>query len=137
MMPANNTVACLCGKVKIHLESKPEKYTVCHCNSCQKWGGGPLFMAFCGTGVTFDRHDLIKEYHSSAWATRAFCLECGTHLFSRFIKDSSYNIPVGLLPKENSMEMSIQYFIDQKPDHYCFSNQTTTMTKEKVLTHFQ
>lgn len=136
-MPTKSSIACLCGKVTIRTNIKDRKYSVCHCTSCQTWSGGPLFMLHCGCNVEFTGATFIREYASSNWATRAFCTECGTHLFSRFIADDSYNIPVGLLSGEAQLEMGIQYFIDQKPSHYCFSNQTKTMTKEQVLAYFQ
>ncbi len=135
-MSANNKTNCLCGKVTVHIESIPQKFTVCHCSSCQVWGGGPQLMTFCGTSVIFEGRAFVKEYRSSPWATRAFCTECGTHLFSRFIADNSYNIPVGLLPSHKKMEMDVQYFIDQKPKYYCFSNQSKAMSKQQVLEHF-
>ncbi len=136
-MKVENSTTCLCGKVTIHAELQDRNYSVCHCSSCQTWSGGPLLMAYCGSDVEFEGAEFIREYKSSDWATRAFCTECGTHLFSRFIADDSYNVPVGLLSNEAQLEMGIQYFIDQKPSHYCFSNQTKTMTKEQLLAHFQ
>ncbi|MDC5820095.1 GFA family protein [Vibrio europaeus] len=136
MKPDNNFAVCLCGKVEMKIKWKNSKYTVCRCNSCQKWSGGPLLMASCGTEIVFEGREFIKEYRSSPWATRAFCTECGTHLFSRFIANDSYNIPVGLLPDGMAMEMDVQYFIDQKPKHYSFANQTKTMTKAQVLEFF-
>jgi len=137
MSDANENVAtCLCGVVKIQLASADPKFTVCHCSSCRKWGGGPLFMMQCGTGVKFEGKEAINEYDSSAWATRGFCSKCGTHLFSRFKKNDSYNIPVGLFPNMDGLEMSMQYFIDLKPEYYCFSNDTPAMTEEEIFAHF-
>ena len=130
------TASCLCQGVTIHAKNIKPKFTVCHCGSCRKWGGGPLFMLHCGADVTFEGEDLIKEYDSSPWATRAFCLECGTHLFSRYKKAGVYNIPVGLFPKAQNLEMDMQYFIDLKPEYYCFSNDTPTMTDAEIKAHF-
>lgn len=93
-------------------------------------------MASCGTEIVFEGREIIKEYRSSPWATRAFCTECGTHLFSRFIENNSYNIPVGLLPSNENMAMDVQYFIDRKPHYYCFASQSKTMTRQQVLEHF-
>ncbi|NVD06492.1 GFA family protein [Vibrio sp. JPW-9-11-11] len=136
-MPVKNSVTCLCGSVTICAEIKDPKYCVCHCSSCQTWSGGPLLMAHCGSDVELKGEAFVREYASSAWATRAFCTECGTHLFSRLTADNSYNVPVGLLASELPLKMDMQYFIDQKPNHYCFSNTTKTMTKSEVFAHFQ
>ncbi|KVX02100.1 GFA family protein [Shewanella frigidimarina] len=131
-----NIATCLCGSVKIRVTEINPKYTVCHCSSCRKWGGGPLFMVQCGTDVEFEGDDVIKEFDSSAWASRGFCSNCGTHLFSRFKKNGSYNMPVGLFPNTKNLEMSMQYFIDLKPSYYCFANDTPEMTEAEIYTHF-
>jgi hypothetical protein len=131
-----NVATCLCGSVKIRVAKIDPKFTVCHCSLCRKWGGGPLFMAQCGTDVQFEGEDVVKEFDSSAWASRGFCSNCGTHLFSRFKKTGSYNMPVGLFPKIKDFEMSMQYFSDLRPSYYCFSNDTPEMTEEEIYTHF-
>jgi hypothetical protein len=127
---------CLCGSITIKVGEIDPKFTVCHCSSCRKWGGGPLFMISCGTNVEFEGRQFVREYDSSAWATRGFCSNCGTHLFSRFKKNDSYNIPVGLFPDIEGLEMSMQYFIDLKPEYYCFSNETPKMTEKEIFAHF-
>ena len=137
MTDSNNVSArCLCGSVTFLVEHVDPKFTVCHCSDCQTWGGGPLFMASCGTDVEFSGKEFIREYDSSDWATRGFCAKCGTHLFSRFKQTNSYNMPVGLFPDIPGLEMSMQYFSDLKPSYYCFSNDTPTMTKAEIFAHF-
>ena len=131
-----NVASCLCGNVKIIAATIDPKFSVCHCNSCRKWGGGPLFMAQCGTDVKFEGQDFIKEFNSSSWASRSFCLNCGTHLFSQFKKDGSYNIPVGLFPNTQGLVMGIQYFSDLRPEYYCFSNETPEMTEAQIQAYF-
>nr|WP_067290389.1 GFA family protein [Marinobacterium profundum] len=131
-----NVANCLCGSVKIRVKNIDPKFTVCHCSSCQTWGGGPLFMLQCGTDVVFEGKESIKEYESSAWASRGFCSKCGTHLFSRFKKTGTYNMPVGLFPTTEGLEMTMQYFSDLKPDYYCFSNETAEMTEAEIYAHF-
>ncbi|WP_076589146.1 GFA family protein [Vibrio ostreicida] len=137
MSDSNKKIAtCLCGVVKIRVANVDPKFTVCHCSSCRKWGGGPLFMMQCGTNVEFEGRDAISEYDSSDWASRGFCQKCGTHLFSRFKKTGSYNVPVGLLPDTENLEMSMQYFSDLRPDYYCFSNNTPEMTEAEIYAYF-
>jgi hypothetical protein len=101
-----------------------------------KWGGGPFFAMQCGTDVSFEGTDNIKEYESSDWATRGFCIKCGTHLFYRMKNADSYNMPVGLFNKLDNLTMEMQYFSDKKPVHYCFSNQTKEMTESEIMAYF-
>ena len=128
--------SCLCGSVKIEAAEVNHKFTVCHCDTCRTWGGGPLFAVQCGTEVKFEGSENVKEYESSPWATRGFCSNCGTHLFYRLNKTGSYNMPVGLFPEIPNLVMTTQYFSDQRPDYYCFSNETQEMTKAEIEAYF-
>ncbi|MBD1575648.1 GFA family protein [Vibrio sp. S11_S32] len=132
----NNVGQCLCGAVKVEVSELDPKFTVCHCNMCRTWGGGPLLAVQCGTEVKFEGADNIQQYASSAWATRGFCRQCGTHLFYRFNKTKSYNMPVGLFSDIENLAMTMQYFSDQRPEYYCFSNQTQEMTQAQIEAYF-
>ncbi len=128
--------SCLCGSVKFVVETINPEFSVCHCDSCRVWGGGPLFAVECGTGVQIEGEENIKIYHSSSWASRGFCSHCGTHLFCKFKKTGEYNIPLGLFPDLKNLKMKIQYFSDKRPDYYEFKNKTKEMTKEEIMKYF-
>jgi hypothetical protein len=127
---------CLCGAVKAIVAEINPQYTVCHCEMCRKWGGGPLFAMQCGTDVKFEGIDRIERYKSSDWATRGFCKSCGTHLFYQLKNTGSYNMPVGLFNSIENLTMDMQYFSDKRPQHYCFSNETNEMTESEIMTYF-
>ncbi|MGF1722397.1 GFA family protein [Vibrio kyushuensis] len=135
-MPEKKTASCLCGSIKVKAAEVNPKFTVCHCDTCRAWGGGPLFAVQCGTDVTFEGTEHLKEFASSPWATRGFCGNCGTHLFYRLNKVGSYNMPLGLFTDIDGLEMSMQYFSDQRPSHYCFSNETKELTKAEIEAYF-
>lgn len=127
---------CLCGAVKITAENINPKFTVCHCQSCRSWGGAPFFAVKCGTQVTIEGEENIKRYQSSAWACRGFCSECGTHLFYQFNETGEYNMPVGLFPDLDGLQMDMQYFSDARPGYYCFANETKEMTTQEIMAYF-
>jgi len=127
---------CLCGSVNITATKINPKFTVCHCETCRTWGGGPLFAVQCGTDIKIEGEDKVKVYESSPWASRGFCSECGTHLFYRLNKTGEYNMPVGMFPTLKNLEMTMQYFSDKRPDYYCFSNETEEMTEADIHTYF-
>ncbi|OUR63083.1 aldehyde-activating protein [Colwellia sp. 39_35_sub15_T18] len=131
-----NEASCLCGSVKINAPHVNPKFTVCHCDTCKSWGGGPFFAVQCGTEVEIKGVENIKEYNSSPWASRGFCATCGTHLFYKLNKNASYNMPVGLFSNVDDLVMDMQYFSDQRPDYYCFSNQTKEMTAAEIQAYF-
>lgn len=127
--------SCLCGAVKIIAEDVNPKFTVCHCQQCRSWGGGPYFAVKCGTNVKFQGEENVKTYQSSSWASRGFCSECGTHLFFKYKESGEYYVPVGLFPDFKGLEMDMQYFSDMRPNYYCFSNKTKEMATDEIMPH--
>jgi hypothetical protein len=133
---SHSETSCLCGAVKITAEDIDPKFTVCHCQSCRVWGGGPFFAVKCGAKVKIEGGDNVKMYDSSAWASRGFCTECGTHLFYKLKESGEYNMPLGLFSNLEGLEMDVQYFSDMRPDYYCFSNETQEMTAAEIMAYF-
>jgi len=128
--------SCLCGAVTINATQINPKLTVCHCESCRLWGGGPYFAVRCGTHVEIEGEENIAMYDSSAWATRNFCKHCGSHLFYKLKKTGEYNVSAGLFAQLKDLKMDMQYFSDQRPEYYCFSNDTKQMTKAEIMAYF-
>lgn len=127
---------CLCGAVEITANEINPKFTVCHCDSCRGWGGAPFFALQCGTNVSINGGEKIKIYESSSWASRGFCRECGTHLFYKLKQTGEYNMAVGIFENLTEIEMDMQYFSDQRPSYYCFSNQTKEMSRAEIMAYF-
>lgn len=126
---------CLCGAITLRT---PDKTSIdaCHCSMCRRWGGGPALGVACGTDVQIDGIDKLQVYQSSEWAERAFCGECGTHIFYRLVPTHEYFVPVGLFQDGIEFELKEQIFIDRKPSYYDFANQTLNLTEAEVLAKF-
>lgn len=135
-----NTIAsegkCLCGGVKVKAKTLSPHIGVCHCFMCRNWTGGPLFAADCGQAVEFEETDNISTYSSSEWAERGFCNKCGSHLFYRLKGNNQYMMPVGLFPDTIHWKFDHQIFIDEKPNYYCFANNTKEMTGAEVFAEY-
>ncbi len=132
------TGSCLCGAVSFTSSSMSKVVGACHCSLCRIWGGGPFMEVECGPDVVFEGREHIAIFQSSAWAERAFCNRCGTHLYMK-IKTlnklglpEGYGIPAGLIDKQEALSFDLQVFIDQKPAYYCFSNATRTLTSSEI-----
>ena len=69
--------SCLCGAVRFAIKTANKSVGACHCSTCRKWGGGPLFAIECGSDVHFDGTKNISIFSSSDWAERGFCSTCG------------------------------------------------------------
>jgi len=109
---SDSTTKCLCGAVKITVENINPKFTVCHCQMCRTWGGAPFFAVNVVAKVNIEGDDKVNTFKSSAWASRGFCSECGTHLFYKLNATGEYNMPVGLFPDLKGLTMDMQYFSD-------------------------
>jgi hypothetical protein len=126
---------CLCGAIAVQTPDK-KSVDACHCGMCRRWGGSPALGVACGSDVQIDGLDKLKVYPSSEWAERAFCRECGTHIFYRLLATNEHFVPVGLFQDKTDFEFTEQIFIDRKPGYYKFANQTTNMTEAEVFAKF-
>ena len=93
-------------------------------------------MIACGSAVQIDGVDRLKMYKSSEWAERAFCGECGTHIFYKLLPSNEYFLPAGLFQDGIEFAFKEQIFIDKKPSYYEFANQTLNMTEAEVFAKF-
>jgi hypothetical protein len=126
---------CLCGAITVHAPDT-KHVDACHCGMCRRWGGGPALGINGGTNVEITAQDKLKVYQSSDWAERAFCGECGTHIFYRLLATNQYFLPAGLFQDEVEFEFTEQIYIDMKPNYYEFANQTLKLTEAEVLAKF-
>lgn len=128
---------CLCGAV--HLRATPEKLhaDACHCATCRRWSGGPFLSIGCGADVAIERGEgAVTLFDSSEWAQRAFCSQCGTHLFFRMREPVMYFVSAGLFGDVEGLAFTTEIFIDSKPGWYAFANDTRKMTGEDVVAAF-
>lgn len=131
-----STGSCLCKAVTITADALSTHAGACHCNMCRKWGGGPFMSLECQGEISITGEENITRFGSSQWANRGFCKGCGTHLFYHLIEQNQYMVPAGLFEAEAQLHFDHQIFVDEKPDYYHFSNETTNMTGEEVFALF-
>jgi len=95
------TGKCLCGKVGVKLNEEIQNVTVCYCDMCRKWGSGALFwLANRDLKSDFELigQELLQDYQSSEIATRAFCKNCGTPVYYKYLATGNYTFCAGLFP---------------------------------------
>lgn len=125
--------SCLCQAVKFEVEIQSKNFGVCHCKDCRKWTGGVYMSMSGGNGLTFENEDVIGRYSHSDWAERGFCKKCGTNLFYRLKKIDHYFLMLGVINDDIDLHFEEQQFIDQKPNHYSFSDETNMLTKAEMM----
>ena len=126
---------CLCGAVEV-TTNPATKVHACHCSMCRRWAGGPSLM------IEADRDGLVVTgspaiYHSSDWAERGFCGQCGTHLFYRLRSADYYALSAGLFQDQPGLHLASQVFIDEKPGFYDFANDTPKQTGAEVFAQYE
>jgi hypothetical protein len=85
--------SCLCGAVRFELSEPPLSAGYCHCTRCQKRTGGGSSAQARVNGDAFTLlagEELVTWWrHPEGGFAKAFCGECGAHLFSRNPDDHS------------------------------------------------
>ncbi len=128
--------SCLCGAVHIHAETASIHMGACHCSMCRTWGGGPYMSTGCGPEIHITGEAHVVRYASSKWAERAFCGTCGTHLFYRLPSAKQHFVAAGLFGDDVPFVFQRQVFIDERPNFYCFSNETKEITSTEIFAMF-
>lgn len=126
---------CLCGEVKVTIESSNPSVHACHCTTCRRWSSSPLF-AVGADSVEFSGQDHITVYDSSEWAERGFCSKCGTSLFYHLKEADHYVVCTGLFA-ETAFELEGEIYVDENPGGYAFAGEHPRLTGEEFLASIQ
>lgn len=126
---------CLCGAVTLTCPDS-KMVGVCHCETCRRWSGGPLFTLAVEGPIVVEGQKYATIYASSEWAERCFCSRCGSHLYYHVKGLNHFSIPAGLIQADENFELSRQIFIDEKPDYYALANVTPTLTGAEIFAQY-
>ena len=94
-----------------------------------------MLAVHCGPKVQFEGTESIAVYASSEWAERAFCKNCGTHLYYKLLATGEFFVPAGAF-ESSEFELASQIYVDKKPSYYSFANQTPMLTEQQVIEQF-
>jgi hypothetical protein len=111
------TGRCLCGAVTITVAGDHDpRVGACHCRMCQRWSGG-LFLCFEADGSAVTVTGEVTRYRSSAFAERAFCPRCGSHLWFNDVEDGaspqSYELMPGLFDAARIWPLRSEIYVDR------------------------
>ena len=104
---------CLCGTVRITLSAPKRHVEICHCDMCRRWGGA-FFVGLDGETFTIDGEDAVRTYNASAWGERAFCGNCGSNLWYRFLPTGSRSFLAGLFADADNYPVEKEIFVDEQ-----------------------
>jgi hypothetical protein len=86
----------------------------------------------CESGIQIQGKDDVGVYDSSDWAERAFCKKCGSNLYYHIKGTDEYQISLGVFGNSIAPRLTLQVFIDDKPDNYEFANKTKNLTGQQI-----
>ena len=111
-MSATLTGHCLCGAVQIKLTGAKDHIEVCQCEMCRRWSGA-FYTALEGDEVSITGEDRATIYRSSDWAERAFCSQCGSNLWFRFLPTGNRSFSAGLFDDARELAIEKEIFVDE------------------------
>ena len=108
---------CLCGAVRLRVAGPHDpRPGACHCRMCRRWSGG-LFLCFHAEAGSVTVEGRVARYASTAFAERAFCPECGTHLWMRNTapEAAGYDLMPGLFDESRDWPLRSEVYADRAP----------------------
>lgn len=127
---------CLCGAVQLTASQVSPSVGACHCRMCRQWTSSPMQTVDCGSNLQIQGEDNVGVYHSSEWAERGFCKQCGSALFYRLKQNGQHFVAAGLFGDLGGFVFDHEVFIDEKPEFYSFANPTKQLTGPEVFAFF-
>ena len=99
---------CLCGAVTVRAVPAGG-VSACHCRPCRRWSGA-VFAGFDAERVEIEGP--VRTFRSSAFAARAWCGECGTHLWFRD-DGRPYELSPGLFDEAADWPLEREVYADR------------------------
>lgn len=120
---------CLCGQVRITVDGDHiAAVGVCHCGMCQRWAGH-TYGTFDAEEAAVTVTGTVKSYASTDFSSRAFCPDCGSHLWMRNGDAGSYELHPGLFPGAAGFPLVSEIYTDKAPAYACLSGEHRRATQ--------
>ena len=105
---------CLCGAVTVTVAGHGGFTGACHCRMCQRWSGA-LFVCFSAPASEVTVTGEVTRFQSTAFAERAFCPTCGSHLWMRDTDgdDADYDLMPGLFDDARHIPLTSEIYVDR------------------------
>ncbi|KPD12186.1 GFA family protein [Phaeobacter sp. 11ANDIMAR09] len=130
---------CMCGAVTVSMTPARHSLGACHCDMCRRWTSSMLMTLPASPG--YAALGPVKTYVSSDWAERAFCSECGSALWYRITAPGKMHgqtqMAAGLFDNAGESTLSLELYIDKKPEGYAFAGPQRKMTEADVMAAFR
>lgn len=126
---------CMCGAVSVTATPAKDAIGACHCDMCRRWTSSALMTFQAEPG--YAALGPVKTYTSSEWAERAFCEVCGSALWYRMTApgpmQGQTQMAAGLFENAGGHRLSLELFIDKKPEGYAFAGDRKQITEAEMM----
>nr|WP_282099712.1 GFA family protein [Qipengyuania qiaonensis] len=122
----------MCGAVKIAIESPKHEIEICQCDMCRRWAGS-FYSAQTGDSADVSGDEAISTYRSSEWAERAFCSQCGSNLWYRFLPTGNRSFSAGLFDAAAAYGVEKEIFVDERAEWCRIEGNHPRQTGEEVI----
>lgn len=123
---------CLCGAVRITVETPKQSVEICQCDMCRRWGGA-FYAALTGESFSITGEETITSYKSSDWAERAFCGTCGSNLWYLFLPTGNRSFLAGLFSDADDFPVESEIFTDERARWCELAGDHPRQTGEEVI----
>lgn len=103
---------CLCGAVRVEVTRYTPTVSACHCETCRRWSGSAVWGFDAPEDAVTIRGE-PKYFRSSSFAQRAFCADCGTHLWLRDDDSPTYEFCPGLFEDLREVPLNREVYADR------------------------
>ncbi|MEE9320988.1 MAG: GFA family protein [Granulosicoccus sp.] len=113
------TGSCLCGRIKLTIDTFDRGVVYCHCTQCRKQSG----HYYAATNASNDKlhiegAEYITWYAASDSAKRGFCKHCGSVLLWKPTDGSYTAVMAGCLDAPTELAEVSHIFTADKGDYY-------------------
>lgn len=116
------TGRCLCGDVTYEFTGEPIATAVCHCDHCQRQGGGAFSVNLVGQPSQLDVTGELKTYTETGenddgeYVHRRFCGSCGSPIVSELVGPGLVTVKVGTLDDKSAVVPTAEVWcVDRQP----------------------
>jgi hypothetical protein len=117
------TGRCLCGAVTYQLDGDVIATAVCHCDHCQRQGGGAFSVNLVAHESQLTVNGELQTYEErgelgdDVYVRRRFCGSCGSPIVSELTKTAGViAVKAGTLDDKSAVQPTIQaWCVDRQP----------------------
>lgn len=113
------TGQCLCGAVAFRIAPPLRDVVLCHCGQCRRWHGHVgAYTNVPKAALAMTQARGLAWYHSSGFARRGFCRDCGSSLFWEREGSDRTSVTAGALDPAPGLATTLQIFTEDKGAYY-------------------